>query len=1095
MHNEDFIHLHVHSEYSLLDGLGKPEHYINKAKEMGFRALAVTDHANIDAHLRWQKVCKKNGLKPILGCELYLVQDMKSKEKKETRSHITVLVKDLSGWQALGRMLTIANLEGFYHRPRLDFRTFLSNVNSGLVVMTGCSASFLTMPNGVEFLIELGKNRKIDCYLEVMPHLSEGQKVINQMCVELAKKYSIPLVATNDCHYIRAEYAKAQEVLLAIQRQAKWKDSDRWRFEIDGLYLRTADEMIDVFKKQGVLNRAQYYQAMMNTMVIAEKCWNFQLPKKDVNLPLTCYEKERAGIDADKILEKFCEIKRKEFYATNRWNDEYQKRYLYEKEIIKKKGFARYFLIVHEIISWCRKQGIMVGPGRGSVGGSLIAYLLTITQVDPLRYGLLFERFISEDRIDVPDIDLDFEDVKCHLVRQHLEEEYGKYNVVGISTFLRMKGRAVIRDVGRVFDLPVSDVDVFAKSIRAEVHEEDIVLGAGQNTKEGKFFAKKYPKEFGLACVLEGTVKAAGQHPAGLILSAKDLRSGESGSLCQRMDALVCNWDMEDCEHNGLIKIDVLKLGTLTVLNEAKRLLTLQGVSFQYEDLPLDDLKVFQMLSQGNTSGVFQFSGYVCTDLCKKMEVNSFEDMVAITALARPGPAESGMTELYVKRKKGEKWKPLHPIYEAITKDTYGVVIYQEQMIKAMTGLAGFSNSNADQIRKVIGKKRRLQEFEPYRQAFLNGCQEKKTLTQSQAEEFWEGLQEWASYGFVKAHAVEYAMIGYWTAWLKLYHPTEFFCAQLTYGAEKESVIKEAENKGMVIVTPKVGFSDSRHWVAKDKFLYMPFVEIKGIGETQADRCLSVKPVNVMEKTRKGFFGLKESQVFEVKGKLEKLLVDICAFDPASSARPENLLDYFQYSFGGQEDKRNQIEIIRKQMLIDPLVRRCVACELCQQANRVVSSSLGMYNVLVLGEAPGHDEDIQNKGFVGDAGQLLWDEMALHGITRRMIHVGNCCKCWPRHSRTPSKEQIDECFGRWMRSEILSMDCRLILATGNLPLYALTGRESGISSISGQMEWVEKVRAWVVWCVHPSAVLRNRRANVGLFKKGIEVFAGAFLKK
>ena len=1094
MNNSDFVHLHIHSEYSLLDGLGKPEHYIERAKELGFKALAVTDHGNIDAHLRWQKTCEKVGLKPILGCELYLVQDMKKRERKDPHGHITVLVRNLSGWQALARMLTIANLEGFYYRPRIDSRAFMEHANAGLIVLTGCATSFLLMPEGQELLLQL-RVRGVDCYLEVMPHLTEGQKTVNQICLELGSKYEIPLVATNDCHYVQAEHTKAQEVLLAIQRQAKWKDSDRWRFEIDGLYLRTADEMIYMFKEQGVLNRTQYYQAMMGTTAIAEKCWDFKLLKRNMDLPQTRYEKESPKMIADEILARFCSVKREEMQRSGQWQFEYRSRYAHEIEMIHKKGFARYFLIVYEIIEWCKKQGIMIGPGRGSVGGSLVAYLLTITQVDPLRYGLLFERFISEDRIDCPDIDLDFEDVKCYLVRQHLEEEYGRYNVVGISTFLRMKGRAVIRDVSRVFDLPVLDVDTFAKSIRAEAHEEDIIANAGQETKEGKYFARKYPEEFRLACTLEGQIRGAGQHPAGLILSAKDLRGGESGNICQRADALVCNWDMEDCEYNGLIKIDVLKLGTLTVLNEAKRLLALQGVSFRYEDLPLDDSKVFQTLSQGNTSGVFQFSGYACTELCKKMGVNSFEDMAAITALARPGPAESGMTELYVERKMGKKWQPLHSIYEAITKDTYGVIIYQEQMMKAMTGLAGFSNSDADQIRKVIGKKRRSEEFEPYRQAFLEGCWKKKTLTQQQAEEFWQGLQEWASYGFVKAHAVEYAMIGYWTAWLKIYHPTEFFCAQLTYGAEKEGVVKEAEQKGMTVVTPKVGFSDSRCWIARDKFLYMPFVEIKGIGETQADKCTSMRPVAVTEKTRKGFFGLKKSQTFEAKGKLEKLLIDICAFDPAPSARPENLLDYFQYSIGEQEDKRSQVKIVRKQMLIDPSVRRCVACSLRQQAGQVVSSSFGMYNVLALGEAPGKEENEQGRGFVGDAGQLLWDEMKPYGITRRMIHVGNCCKCWPRRARTPSKEQIDECFSRWMKSEILSMDCRLILATGNLPLYALTGRESGITSISGQIEWIEKVKAWVVWCVHPSAVLRNRRSNIISFQKGIEVFAEAFNKQ
>ncbi|MCJ7747879.1 MAG: PHP domain-containing protein [Desulfobacterales bacterium] len=309
MNNSDFVHLHIHSEYSLLDGLGKPLHYVEKAKELGFRALAVTDHGNIDAHLQWQKTCGKVGIKSILGCELYLVSDMKSKVKGDPHGHVTVLVKNLSGWQALARMLTIANLEGFYYRPRLDFKTFLNNVNSGLVVMTGCATSFLMMPGGVEFLVELGKNRGIDCYLEVMPHQTDGQKHVNELCCELNQKYDLPLVATNDCHYVQADHNIAQEVLLAIQRQAKWKDKDRWRFEIDGLYLKTADEMVQSFKEQDVLSRANYHRAIANTLEVAEKCWEFELPKQEINLPkVPGYPEDIETFLIEKCLSRFKEL-------------------------------------------------------------------------------------------------------------------------------------------------------------------------------------------------------------------------------------------------------------------------------------------------------------------------------------------------------------------------------------------------------------------------------------------------------------------------------------------------------------------------------------------------------------------------------------------------------------------------------------------------------------------------------------------------------------------------------------------------------------------------------------------------------------------
>jgi uracil-DNA glycosylase family 4 len=722
-----------------------------------------------------------------------------------------------------------------------------------------------------------------------------------------------------------------------------------------------------------------------------------------------------------------------------------------------------------------------------------VAYLLGITQVDPIKYGLLFERFISEDRIDVPDIDLDFEDIKAPLVRRHLEEEYGQYNVAGISTFLTMKGRAVVRDVGRVFELPANEIDAFAKSIVAEANDEGIIQGMADNTREGQYFQGLYPKEFGLMTTLEGTIRGAGQHAAGLVLSAKDLRGGENCSLYQRSGALVCNWDMWDCEFQGLIKIDILKLSTLTVLNEAKRLLALRGIEADYNALTLDDEGVFDMLSRGDTSGIFQFSGRALTELCKEMEIDSFEDMAAATALARPGPYGSGMTSLYIKRKHGERWNPLHPIYEEITKDTYGVVVYQEQMLRAMTDLAGLSGSDADQIRKVIGKKRDAKEFEPYRLSFLEGCKAKKTLDEGQAEEFWNGLLEWASYGYNKSHAVEYAMIAYYTAWLKLHYPVEFFCAQLTYGTEKENIVKDVERSGMQVVSPKVGVSDARRWVVKDERLYMPFVEIKGIGESQADKCVNMKPP-ASGFSLPGFFRSRDLAVVEPKNKLEKLLWEVKAFDLDPAARPEILEDYFQYSFSGK-GKELELEVVKKGMIVDPEVYQCRACPLREQAGQVVACSLGMYNVLALGESPGRDEDREGLGFFGDAGKLLWEELAFYGITRRMLHVGNVCKCWPSRTRTPSKSEIKECFNRWMLPEILSMDCRLILAMGNVPLFALTGKDSGILSLSGQVEWVSKVRAWVVWCLHPAAVLRGERGNVAPFREGIEKFAEIFNKE
>lgn len=900
----NFIHLHVHSEYSQLDGLGKPEQYAQRAKDLEMLAIAVTDHGNIDGAIKWQRACKKIGVKSIIGAELYIVPDMKIKEKGEHRGHITFLVKNQQGWKALLKMITISNLEGFYNRPRIDYQTLLNNVNDGLVMMSGCSNSFLLLPGGVSFfhdLTDLGGNGG-DFYLEVMPHCIDLQVKINRLCLNLAGETGIPLVATNDCHYVLKDQWKAQEVLLAIQRKAVWGDPKRWKFSFTGLHLRTAFEMMEEFEKQGVLSKRQYTLAMMNTQKIAEQCWNFEIQKQSPELPLSRYEKE-TGRQADELLQEFC-VGHHDVESWDFQSEEYKIRYQNEIEMINKKDFARYFLIIFELVQWCKQKEIMIGPGRGSVGGSLVAFLLGITQVDPLKYGLLFERFISEDRIDYPDIDIDFDRNRVDEVIAHLREEYGEYNVVGISTFMTMRSKAAIRDVGRVFELPAKEVDVFAKSIKIIEGEKDIVASAGESTSEGQEFKARFSEQFELICDLEGQVRGGGQHPAGLILSGQDLRESDRGNLCVRSGTKVINWNMEDCDYVGLMKIDVLKLGALSVLNEAKRLI---GKDFKFEDLTFDDSIVFDLLSEGKTAGIFQVTGYACTKLIIEMKVDNFNDIVATIALARPGPLSSGMTEQYVRRKHGEKWIPLHPVYEAITKDTYGVIAYQEQVMKVMTDIAGFSGSDADQIRKVIGKKRDVKEFEPYREAFLEGCREKETLNEVQANEFWQGLLKHASYSFNKSHAVEYAMIGYWTAWLKVHYLSEFICASLTFGDEtdKEGLIKEAQEKGMQIVTPKVGVSDAQKWIVKDGKLYMPFIEIKGIGEKEAEKCGKMR---IQGGRRKGFFDLSYYQTPETVGGLKGnstkiLLQSVRAFDLDPASRPENCKTYFQFNIEERNKK------------------------------------------------------------------------------------------------------------------------------------------------------------------------------------------------
>lgn len=1091
----NFTHLHVHSEYSQLDGHGNPEAYAKRAKALGMSAIAITDHANIDGAIQWQKACARHGIDPIIGCELYVVPDAKVKAKGDKRGHMTVLVEDVHGYHCLLRLLSKAYVDGYYYRPRIGFDDILGESDydlHGLCFLTGCCESFINLPGGEEFLWALGALEH-DLVFEVMPTNIPHQKEHNKNVLRLAQEMKAPVVATADCHYVLKQHAQTQEVMLAIQRKAKWNDANRWTFTSS--HLRSFREMCVAFDEQGVLTRRQYLSALAYTNEVARWCSGFRIPKLDIELPKTRYEKQWEHLNADEILEELCdEGKRRLFPDTGVMPSRYQERYNLEMELIQRKGFSRYFLIVKEIVDWCKGEGIMVGPGRGSVGGSLLALLLGITQgVDPIRYGLLFERFISEDRLDYPDIDLDFENIKCDQVRQHLEEEYGTTHVAGISTFLRLKSKASVRDVGRVFDLPPKEVDTFAKAINPKEHDEDIIASAGNELPEGQKFKAQYPKEFDLMVTLEGTIRTAGQHPAGLIVSGTDLMCSDRCHLLKRKDKFVINWDMGDSEYAGLMKIDILKLDTLTVLQEARRLLKRQGVEIDYGEIPLDDPTVYRRLAQGDLEGVFQLSGYACAKLCEKIQIDDIEDVAAIISLARPGPAESGMTDLYVARKKGAKWNPVHPSYEAITEETYGVMAYQEQMMRAMVDLAGFSGNDADRIRKVIGKKRKASEFEPYRLSFLEGCAKKGTFNEAQATEFWNGLLEWAHYGFNKSHAIEYAIIAYWTAYVKYKHPVEFICAQLTYGSNKEKMVKQAAQAGLQVVTPKVGTSEPVNWVAKDGMLYMPFIEINGVGETDAAKCPGKsKPLP----KKHGFFDLEEIGLEEnnYKDSLTKLLDQVKAFDPDPSVVPDECLAYFQYEITPAECQvQDEIAVVKRQAIIDQEALQCTACKLRKEASQVVLSSKGLYNAMVLAEAPGKDEDSKGVGLIGKAGQLFWKELARYNINRRMVHYGNVCKCWPSKTKTPHRGHINTCFNKWMVDEIKSMNCKLVLGMGNSVLFAIHG-QSGITDRSGTIEYIPKLGAWVVWCVHPSAVLRNQPFYEPVFQKGVEMFATKFIQ-
>lgn len=745
----DFCHLHVHSEHSQLDGVGTSDDYAREAKRLGQTALAITDHGNVDGILKHQKACKKHGIVPVLGCELYIVPDMR--QRTDGRWHLTALVRSREGLTNLMHMISLANLEGFYRRPRIDPELLLNHAE-GLVFLTACIGSFVNMPGGEELLVKL--RDLAPTFLEIMPHKHQKQINHNRTMALLSSSYGIPLVATNDCHYPLAGMGETQDVLLAVQRKAKWTDTDRWSMSRDwpGLHLRSADEMVQAFIRQSCLEPSVWQNAMYRTMEVAALCNGYTVERMPVELPRVHGHGDRD--ETDLMWEIVADGWGRRDILPGR-EVEYEARVNEEMGLICRMGFQRYFLIVHELISWCREQGIMVGPGRGSSGGSLVCYLMGITDVDPLRYGLIFARFISPERVDYPDIDMDFESARRDEVVGHLRDCYGEGNVVGISTFMTMKGKGALRDVARVFDVPLADVDPAAKAVPDIPDGDD---RAGHAIEDGLkdipeliTFQRKYPDVVRHAINLEGQVRGYGKHAAGMCVNSRDLRLGHHCSLRVHDGVVSANWSKDDAEHMGLMKLDVLGLDVLSFLGEAVRLIKEnRGMDIDLNALPLDDPEVYREIAAGNTAGAFQIGSNLNIRWCRELGVREFNDIVLINALTRPGPLKSGVSDQFLCRRRGQERVAYLPRMEPYTRETLGLVLFQEQVMWAMNQVAGLPWGECDKVRKVIGKSKGSSAFQEFKGKFVDGCGRQGTLTAAKADHVWDELASFGAYAFNK---------------------------------------------------------------------------------------------------------------------------------------------------------------------------------------------------------------------------------------------------------------------------------------------------------------------------------------------------------
>jgi len=842
LESKNFVHLHVHSHYSLLDGLGTPEALVLRAKELGMNSLALTDHGAMYGAIEFYKAAKAHNIKPIIGMETYIApRTLYDKVSKLDSNpyHLVLLAKDLDGYRNLMKLTSIAHLEGYYYKPRID-KVTLKKYSKGLI---GCSACLVgEIPRHLLSKDEKSAQKALaeyqeifgreNFYLELQDHPDiPDQKTVNVALKKLAKETGTPLIVTCDTHYVKKEDAEAHDVLVCVQTGKTVDDPKRMKYEGD-FSLRDPKDLEKVFE--------DVPEALLNTQKIAEQC-NVEIPFAKNLLPEFPLPSHKT---TDEYLKELCEIGLKKRYPNADKNQlkEIRERLEYELSVIKKMGFASYFLIVADYTKWAKDNGIMVGPGRGSAAGALVAYLTYITDIDPLRYGLLFERFLNPDRIEMPDIDLDFADHRRSEVLQYVVEKYGEDRVAGIITYGTMAARAAVRDTGRALGMAYADVDAIAKMVPPPVQGRHIPLEKSiQDSPELREVYNRDPKAkrlLDMAIKLEGTVRHASQHASAFIITRDELTNYVPLQMAQKEGVKqITQYSMYPIAELGLLKMDFLGLSNLTTIERALEIIeAVHNQKIDIFNLPLDDTKTFQLLGRGETTGVFQLESSGMKRYIKELKPTSIDDIAVMVALYRPGPMQ--FIDSFIARKRGkEKVSFPHKMTENALKVTYGIPVYQEQVMQISKDMAGFTGGEADRLRKAMGKKIAHLMAE-MKVKFISGA-EKNGVSTREATEVFSMLENFAAYGFNKSHAVCYAVIAYQTAYLKAHYPECFMAALLTSDLndiDRIAIeIAECERLGIKVMPPDVNESFVDFGIVKETGnIRFGLGAIKGIGESPA---------------------------------------------------------------------------------------------------------------------------------------------------------------------------------------------------------------------------------------------------------------------
>jgi DNA polymerase-3 subunit alpha len=849
----EFVHLHLHTEYSLLDGACRIDELLDQAVKLKMPAIAVTEHGNMFSSVIFHDHARARGLNPILGCEVYVApgdrQD-RSGVPGATQNHLVLLAENLEGYHNLIKLVSAGYTEGFYYKPRID-KALLAQHSKGLIGLSSCLkgevAEGLSHQQERKAVEAAAAYRDIlgpdNFFLEMQWHGIEEQRVVNSGLPGIAKDLGLPLICTNDVHYLQAADAHPHDILLCIGTAKAFSDPKRLRYDAKQFFLKTAEEMADVFK--------DYPAALGNTMRVAERC-NVRIAEGENFLP--DFEVP-IGFTVDTYFDHIARqgfaqrLPRLQHLASagllRHTIDEYERRLTYELDMIKMMKYPGYFLIVWDFIRHAREKGIPVGPGRGSAAGSLVAYCMRITDVDPIDYDLIFERFLNPDRISLPDIDIDFCERRRGEVIEYVTQKYGREKVAQIITFGTMKAKAVIKDVGRVLEMPFADVDKVAKQIPPALDMTlDKALEESETLRQMEQNDPKVKELLSVARRLEGMTRHASVHAAGVVIAPKAIT--EYAPLYKgARDEIVTQWSMKEIERVGLLKMDFLGLSTLTLIFDAiGEIKRTTGVDLDIDSVPLDDAKTYQIFQEGQTYGIFQFESSGMRDILRKSKPQRLEDLIALNALYRPGPLRSGMVDDYIARKQGKtEIKYELPALEPILADTYGVIAYQEQVMRISNVVAGFTLGEADLLRKAMGKKN-AEVMAKMRGKFVEGARKLGTPEKKGAPLF-DLMAHFAGYGFNKSHSTAYAFLAYQTAYLKANYPWHFAASLLTIESQNTDKLAlylgECRDRGIPVLPPDINQSQLRFTVEPDKGVRFGLTAIKNVGEGAIESLLAVR--------------------------------------------------------------------------------------------------------------------------------------------------------------------------------------------------------------------------------------------------------------